>query len=384
MSRDPLSWLDERAAERVDAGLRRHLRERAAESPAIDLASNDYLGLHRHPDVVEGAIAAVRRWGAGATGSRLVTGTTTEHALLEAELAEFVGAETGLVFATGYAANLGVVTALAGRGALVVSDAGSHASLVDACRLSRARVAIAPHRDVGAVERLLAERTEERALVLTDSVFSADGDLAPLAELHRVTRANGAILIVDEAHGLGVRGAGGRGLVHELGLAGEPDLVVTATLSKAFAAQGGAVLGDARVRDHLIDAARTFIFDTGLAPAAVGAARAALALLRRDPSMAARVLDRAADIARIAGVSDPDSAVVSVVLGEAQVAFDAAQACRARGLDVGCFRPPSVPEGTSRLRLTARADLTSAELETIAEVLGDVLASARGKESVTA
>ncbi|MFJ2669038.1 8-amino-7-oxononanoate synthase [Nocardia fluminea] len=384
MSKDPLSWLDERAAERVDAGLRRHLRERAAESPAIDLASNDYLGLHRHPAVVEGAIAAVRRWGAGATGSRLVTGTTTEHALLEAELAEFVGTEAGLVFATGYAANLGVVTALAGRGTLVVSDAGSHASLVDACRLSRARVAIAPHRDVATVERLLAERTEERALVLTDSVFSADGDLAPLADLHRVTRANGAILIVDEAHGLGVRGEGGRGLVHELGLAGEPDLVITATLSKAFAAQGGVVLADARIRAHLIDAARTFIFDTGLAPAAVGAARAALSLLRSDPSMATRVLDRAADIARIAGVGEPDSAVVSVVLGEARVAFDAAQACRARGLDVGCFRPPSVPEGTSRLRLTARADLTTAELETIAEVLGDVLASARGKEPVTA
>lgn len=379
-----MSWLDERAAERVDAGLRRHLRERAAESSAIDLASNDYLGLHRHPAVVEGAIEAVRRWGAGATGSRLVTGTTTEHALLELELAEFVGAETGLVFATGYAANLGVVTALAGRGTLVVSDAGSHASLVDACRLSRARVAIAPHRDVAAVERLLADRTEQRALVLTDSVFSADGDLAPLAELHRVSRANGAVLIVDEAHGLGVRGTGGRGLVHEVGLAGEPDLVITATLSKAFAAQGGAVLADARIRAHLVDAARTFIFDTGLAPAAVGAARAALALLRGDPSMASRVLDRAADIARIAGVPEPDSAVVSVVLGEAQVAFDAAQACRARGLDVGCFRPPSVPEGTSRLRLTARADLTSAELETIAEVLGDVLASARGKESVTA
>ncbi|APE38174.1 8-amino-7-oxononanoate synthase [Nocardia mangyaensis] len=384
VSTDPLSWLDERAAERVDAGLRRHLRVRAAESPAIDLASNDYLGLVRHPEVIEGAIAAVRRWGAGSTGSRLVTGTTAEHALLEAELAEFVGAETGLVFASGYAANLGAVTALAGRGTLVVSDAGSHASLVDACRLSRARVEIAPHRDVAAVERLLAERTEERALVLTDSVFSADGDLAPLAELHRVTRANGAILIVDEAHGLGVRGEGGRGLVHEAGLAGESDLVVTATLSKAFAAQGGAVLADARIRAHLIDAARTFIFDTGLAPAAVGAARAALGLLRRDPAMAARVLARAADIARIAGVPEPDSAVVSVVLGEAQLAFDAAQACREHGLDVGCFRPPSVPEGTSRLRLTARANLTPAELDTIAEVLGEVLENARGKEPVSA
>ncbi|MBF6168402.1 8-amino-7-oxononanoate synthase [Streptomyces gardneri] len=381
---DPLSWLDERAAARVAAGLRRELRPRTPQAPSIDLASNDYLGLVRHPEVIEGAVEAVRRWGAGSTGSRLVTGTTAEHELLETELAEFVGAEAGLVFASGYAANLGAVTALAGRGSLVVSDAGSHASLVDACRLSRARVEIAPHRDIAAVDRLLAERTEERALVLTDSVFSADGDLAPLAELHRVTRANAAVLVVDEAHGLGVRGAGGRGLVHESGLAGAPDLVITATLSKSLAAQGGVVLASARVRAHLIDAARTFIFDTGLAPAAVGAARAALRLLRSEPGLAERVLARAADIARIAGVPAPPSAVVSVVLGPAQVAFDAAQACRARGLDVGCFRPPTVPEGTSRLRLTARANLTPIELDSIAKVLGEVLAEARGAMSAEA
>ncbi|WP_067697318.1 8-amino-7-oxononanoate synthase [Nocardia jejuensis] len=383
-SADPLSWLDERAAERVDAGLRRELRARAPETASIDLASNDYLGLVRHPEVIDGAIDSLRRWGAGATGSRLVTGTTAEHELLERELAEFAGAQSGLVFASGYAANLGAVTALAGRGSLVVSDAGSHASLVDACRLSRARVEVAAHRDVEAVDRLLAGRAEERALVLTDSVFSADGDLAPLADLHRVTRANGAVLIVDEAHGLGVRGQGGRGLVHEAGLAGEPDLVITATLSKGFAAQGGVVLASERVRAHLIDSARTFIFDTGLAPAAVGAARAALAILRREPELATRVLDRAADLARIAGVAQPDSAVVSVVLGEAQVAYDAAQACRARGLSVGCFRPPSVPEGTSRLRLTARANLTEAELATIATVLGEVLAHARTRQAVSA
>lgn len=379
---DPLAWLDERAAERVEAGLRRRLRPRAVESAALDLASNDYLGLARRPEVIEGAIDAVRRWGAGSTGSRLVSGTTTEHELLEMELAEFTGAEAGLVFASGYAANLGVVTALAGRGSLVVSDARSHASLVDACRLSRARVEIAPHCAVAVVDRLLAERTEERALVLTDSVFSADGNLAPLAELHRVTRANGAVLIVDEAHGIGVRGAGGRGLVHEVGLAGEPDLVVTATLSKALAAQGGAVLASRRVRAHLIDAARTFIFDTGLAPAAVGAARAALRVLRAEPGMAGRVLERAAEIARIADVPAPDSAVVSVVLGDAQVAYDAAMACRERGLEVGCFRPPSVPEGTSRLRITARADLSTADIDTIAVVLGEVLARARATDAM--
>lgn len=384
MSTDPLSWLDDRTSERVAAGLRRELRPRAARSVAIDLASNDYLGLTRHPEVIAGAVAAIRRWGAGSTGSRLVTGTTEEHIALEHELAAFTGAESGLVFASGYAANLGVVTALAGRDALVVSDAASHASLVDACRLSRARVAVAPHGDVDAVARILAARTERRALVLTDSVFSADGDLAPLAALHRVTRAAGAVLVVDEAHGLGVRGRGGRGLVHEVGLAGEPDLVVTATLSKALGAQGGVVLGARRVRDHLIDAARTFIFDTGLAPAAVGAARAALGVLRREPERAAAVLDRAAEIARIAGVLEPPSAVVSVVLGDASVAYEAALACRERGLDVGCFRPPTVPEGTSRLRLTARADLSEAELGVIREVLAEVLAPQQPRVGVSA
>ncbi|MGW0182206.1 8-amino-7-oxononanoate synthase [Nocardia sp. NPDC003345] len=377
MTSDPLAWLDERAGARETAGLRRRLRARPADSALLDLASNDYLGLTRHPEVVAGAVEGVRRWGAGSTGSRLVTGTTTDHELLETELAEFTGFAAGLVFASGYAANLGAVTALAGRGALIVSDAGCHASLVDACRLSRARVAVAPHRDTAAVARLLSERTEERALVLTDSVFSADGDLAPLARLHRVTRAHGAVLLVDEAHGLGVRGAGGRGLVHELGLAGEPDLVVTATLSKALAAQGGVVLGADRVRAHLIDSARTMIFDTGLAPAAVGAARAALRVLRRDPGLAGRVLGNAAEIARITGVPAPESAVVPVILGDPTIAYETAEACRTQGVRVGCFRPPSVPEGTSRLRLTARADLSPADLGTLAAVLRPLLSGAR-------
>ncbi|WP_137873354.1 8-amino-7-oxononanoate synthase [Rhodococcus sp. Q] len=373
---DALSWLDDIADARRAAGLHRVLRPRTAGSAFVDLASNDYLGLTRHPEVLDAAATALRRWGGGATGSRLVTGTTAEHELLESELAEFVGAASGLVFASGYAANLGAVTALAGRDALVVSDAGCHASLVDACRLSRSRVVVTPHADVDAIAAALATRTEPRALVLTDSVFSADGDLAPLREMHRVCREHGALLLVDEAHGIGVRGDGGRGLVHEVGLAGEPDVVVTATLSKSLAAQGGVVLADERVRVHLIDTARTFIFDTGLAPAAVGAARGALAVLRREPERAAAVLERARDLARITGAQHPESAVVSVVLGDPQVAYDASVACRERGLHVGCFRPPSVPEGTSRLRLTARANLTEVDMTLIEGVLTDVLATA--------
>ncbi|OBI38306.1 8-amino-7-oxononanoate synthase [Mycobacterium colombiense] len=370
----PLAWLEAVERQRREAGLRRSLRPRPAVATELDLASNDYLGLSQHPDVIDGGVAALRMWGAGATGSRLVTGDTELHQQFECELADYVGAPSGLLFSSGYAANLGAVVGLSGRGSLLVSDEYSHASLVDACRLSRARVAVTPHRDVGAVEAALAARDEERAVVITESVFSTDGALAPLRDLHEVCRRHRALLIVDEAHGLGVRG-GGRGLLHEAGLAGAPDVVMTTTLSKALGSQGGAVLGPASVRAHLIDAARTFIFDTGLAPAAVGAARAALTVLRSEPWRADAVLRHAAFLAEVCGVPEtPQSAVVSVILGDPDVAVAAATACLDAGVRVGCFRPPTVPAGTSRLRLTARASLDDAELEVARGVLTDVLA----------
>ena len=370
----PLAWLDEADQRRREAGLHRTLRPRSAVTTELDLASNDYLGLSRHPDVIEGGVAALRIWGAGATGSRLVTGDTELHQQLESELAEFAGAATGLLFSSGYAANLGAIVALSGPGSLLVSDAQSHASLVDACRLSRARVAVTPHRDVAAVEAALGARSEERAVVITESVFSADGDPAPLRDLHDACRRHGALLLVDEAHGLGVRG-GGCGLVHEEGLAGAPDVVVTATLSKALGSQGGAVLGPAAVRTHLIDSARTFIFDTGLAPAAVGAARAALQVLQAEPWRPDAVLRNARELATICGnPGQPESAVVSVILGDPEVALAAALACLDAGVKVGCFRPPTVAAGTSRLRLTARASLDAADLETARRVLTGVLA----------
>ncbi|MGX1596537.1 8-amino-7-oxononanoate synthase [Dietzia maris] len=368
-----LDWLDDAAADRASRHVRRVLSPRAAEDGVIDLASNDYLGLGRHPEVVDAAVAATRRWGAGATGSRLVTGTTQEHLALEDELAEFCGKPAALVFSSGYTANLGAVVALSGRGSLIVSDGGSHASLVDACRLARARVVVVDRGDVGAVARALAERTEKRALVVTDSVYSADGELAPLLALHGASRAHGAVLLVDEAHGLGVRGSGGRGLVDEHGLSRHEDVVVTATLSKALGSQGGVVLASERVREHLISSARTFIFDTGLAPAAVGAARAALGVLRRDPSLASRVVEVAEHLAAVTGAEQPRSAVVSVILGDPARAVSAAGRCLELGVRVGCFRPPSVPEGTARLRLTARADLSDADLARASDVLAQVL-----------
>ncbi|ANE80787.1 8-amino-7-oxononanoate synthase [Mycobacterium adipatum] len=374
----PLAWLADVETQRRAQGLRRSLRVRPPVGTELDLASNDYLGLSQHPAVLEGGVEALRTWGAGAGGSRLVTGNTELHEELEAALAAFTGAESALVFSSGYTANIGAVVALTGPGALLVSDALTHASLVDACRLSRARVAVTPHLDIAAVDAALSGRAEERAVVVTESVFSTDGALAPLRDLHEVCRRNGALLVVDEAHGLGVRGAGGQGLLHEVGLAGAPDIVMTTTLSKSLGSQGGAVLGPAAVRAHLIDAARTFIFDTGLAPAAVGAALAALRVLVDQPQLAAAVLARAAELARICDVAEePTSAVVSVILGDPEVAVAAAAACLERGVRVGCFRPPSVPAGTSRLRLTARAALTDDEIALAARVLAEVLGLAQ-------
>jgi 8-amino-7-oxononanoate synthase len=368
----PLAWLADVERKRRAAGLRRSLRVRPAVATELDLASNDYLGLSQHPDVIEGGVTALHTWGAGSGGSRLVTGNTELHEDFEAELAEFMGVESALVFSSGYTANIGAVAALSGPGSLVVSDAYSHASLVDACRLSRARVVVSPHNDVGAVETALVSRSEERAVVITDSVFSTDGALAPLRALHEVCRRHGALLIVDEAHGLGVRGTGGRGLVHEVGLAGEPDIVVTTTLSKSLGSQGGAVLGGRLVIEHLVNTARSFIFDTGLAPAAAGAALAALQVLRREPQRAVAVLARADRLAALTGAPTPTSAVVSVILGRNEAAVATAQACLERGIRVGCFRPPSVPPGTARLRLTARATLTDADLDRVRDVFGQL------------
>ncbi|HEY2765476.1 MAG TPA: 8-amino-7-oxononanoate synthase [Pseudonocardiaceae bacterium] len=372
-----LDWLDDHAAARRADGLRRTLRPRPAVEPVIDLASNDYLGLARDPRIVRAAMEAARTWGAGSTGSRLVTGSTELHHELEAALAAFCGTAAALVFSSGYTANLGAVSALSGPGSLIVSDAGSHASLVDACRLSRARVVVTPHFDVDAVDAALRARSERRALVCTDAVSSVDGGLAPLVRLHAVCRARGAVLVADDAHGLGVRGLGGRGQVAESGLAGEPDVVVTVALSKSLGSQGGAVLGSRAVVGHLVDAARSFIFDTGLAPAAVGGALAALRVLRAEPALPGRVLAVAAAVAAAAGVPVPTSAVVSVVLGEPQRAVDAAAECLRRGVRVGCFRPPSVPEGTSRLRLTAHAALSDPDLDQVAAVLATVLTGVR-------
>ncbi|MFD6289976.1 8-amino-7-oxononanoate synthase [Streptomyces sp. NPDC060205] len=388
MARSPFEWIDEQARARSRAGLVRTLRPRPADSALLDLAGNDYLGLARHPEVTEGAARAARTWGGGATGSRLVSGTTELHAELERELAEFCGFESALVFSSGYAANLAAVTALAPHGSLIVSDAGNHASLIDGCRLARGTTQVVAHADPDAVRKALDTRTGP-AIAVSDTVFSVDGDAAPLTALAAACRdageagqadraggagrsdssgRPGAALVLDDAHGLGVIGDGGRGAAWAAGLAGAPDVVTTVTLSKSLGSQGGAVLGPAHVIDHLVNAARTFIFDTGLAPAAAGAALAALRLLREEPERAARARAVATGLyerltAEGLEAVRPDAAVVSVRAPSPEQALRWAAECRAAGLAVGCFRPPSVPDGISRLRLTARADLTDEQLD---------------------
>jgi 8-amino-7-oxononanoate synthase len=386
--RDPLLPLRAAAAAREAAGLRRELRPRGpGPDGLIDLASNDYLGLGRDPQVVEGAVTAARQWGVGATGSRLVTGDTGVHATLEQELAGFAGAPAALVFSSGYLANLAVVTALTAAlapnhghqppGTLVVSDEANHASLIDACRLSRARIEVVGHRDVSAVDNALARRREPAAMVVTESVFSVHGDLAPVGALHAAARAHGAVLVIDEAHAFGVLGAGGRGAAWAEGIAAEPDVVRTITLSKALAAQGGAVLGAAEVIETLISTGRSFIFDTGLAPPAAGAALAALRVLAARPVLAHQAAQNARRIADLASrhnleASRPAAAVVSVLLGAAETAVAAQRLFAAHGVRAGCFRPPSVPAGHACLRLTARAGLSETDFAAVAQAMAAV------------
>ncbi|MGH8833544.1 MAG: aminotransferase class I/II-fold pyridoxal phosphate-dependent enzyme, partial [Actinomycetes bacterium] len=305
-------WLAAQAAERARAGLTRALHPRGPGGTDINLAGNDYLGLAADPRVAEAAARAARTWGAGAAASRLVTGTLELHTTLEHELASFCGHQAALVFSTGYQANLGVVTALSGEDTLIVSDAHVHASLVDACRLARGRVAVVPHNDVDAVTTALRDRRESRALVLCESIYSVLGDAAPLTALSSACRRHDATLVVDEAHGLGVAGRRGEGRVAALGLSDASHVVVTLTLSKSLGSQGGAVLGTAMLTEHMVNRARPFIYDTGLAPAAAGGALEALRILDAEPALPARARACTVALADAVRVDPPAGAVLSL------------------------------------------------------------------------
>ncbi|WP_076259881.1 8-amino-7-oxononanoate synthase [Intrasporangium flavum] len=374
------AWLRERADLRQERGTVRFdpVLRLGGRGPGthelLDLASNDYLGLSQDDRVVAAAHEALDRYGTSATASRLVTGTLPVHRELEAALCRLTGQRGALAFSTGYAANLGVLTALSGRGAQILLDAHAHASLHDAARMSRVPYATFAHNDAAELDARLAERAGHRVVVAVESVYSVLGDAAPLRELHAVCRRHDALLVVDEAHGVGVVG-GGRGLVAALDLAGAEHLVVTLTLSKALGSQGGAVLGPVALREHLVNTARPFIFDTGLAPAAAGAALAAVGIVEADPGLPARVRENARVIAARCGIEPAAGAVQSLPMPSPDAAVGAALDLRTQGILVGCFRPPSVPDGVSRLRITARADVPPETVAEAAELVAVVAAA---------
>jgi 8-amino-7-oxononanoate synthase len=358
------AWLDQlsrKAQLRERAGLRRSVTPRG---PAVDLAGNDYLGLSRDPRVLAAAARALAEHGLGATGSRLVRGTTELHVELEAALASFMGTQSALVYSSGYLANLGAIRALAGLSpdTLLVSDAHCHASMIDGCRLARAETVVFRHGDVAHAASLLPPGRP--AVILTESVFSVDGDLAPLAQLHALARDRRALLLVDDAHGLGVTDA-------VRFLAGEPDVVITATLSKSLGGAGGVVGGPAALIAHLIDTSRTFIFDTAPPPAVMAGVLAALEIVRSADHLRAELHARAARLSRLDGCTNPEprGGVVSLVAPSAESAWEWATACRDKGVHVGCFRPPSTPDGRSRLRLTVNAGVPDEDFAAALEVI---------------
>lgn len=333
------------------------IRSTRIRSGTIDLASNDYLGLARDPRVLAAAHAALDAHGAGARASRVVTGTCPAHEELEAQLCALTGRPSALVFASGYAANLGVVAALGGPDLLLVLDAHIHASVHDAAKLARCAVEFVPHGDLDAVRDALRRRTLPRALVVVESIYSVLGDAADIGSLAQVCAESDAVLLVDEAHGLGVVGEG-RGGVPAAGLAGADHVYVTATMSKALGTQGGAVLGPVELREHLVNRARSFIFDTGLTPAAAAGAAEACRIIAAEPERVARLGANADAIARVCGIPRAAGPVQSIPCPSADIALAATERLGERGVLVGCFRPPSVPDGISRIRITANGALT--------------------------
>lgn len=382
-----MTELDQRLAELERSGLDRRLRlidgPQGAHvlldgAPVLLLCSNNYLGLAEDRRVREAAALAALRWGAGAGASRLVSGTMTVHRRLEERLAAFEQTEACVLFGSGYLANQGVLGALAGPGDVVYSDRLNHASIVDGCRLSRARTFVYDHGDCDHLSWALRHGRPEGAgaVIVTDSIFSMDGDAAPLTELAELAERHDARLVVDEAHATGARGPGGRGAVAGAGLEGVVDVVI-GTLGKALGSYGAYACADRSTVRYLINRARTLIFSTAPPPPAAAGALAALEILESEPDLPRRLLANAV-VLRTALTREgwtklpEDTHILPLIVGDAA---DAVRLCE-RGLGEGIFaqaiRPPTVPEGTSRLRLTVMATHTASELQAAARTLSQV------------
>ena len=344
-------------------------------NPVLLLCSNNYLGLADHPRVREAAADAAMRWGVGAGASRLISGTMTIHRRLEEHLAEFERTETCLLFGSGYLANVGVVSALAQAGEVVFSDALNHASIVDGCRLSRAETFIYDHCDVDHLEWGLRRADGRGALIATDSVFSMDGDVAPLPEIVELAHRYDVRVVVDEAHATGAIGPGGRGAVAEAGLEGEIDVVI-GTLGKALGSYGAYACCDTTLCAYLVNSARTLIYSTAPPPPAIAGALAALELLVEQPRRVDK-LRRNAQLLRnelaTAGLplADSRTQIVPLVVGDPRLATRLCEAAIERGVFAQAIRPPTVPAGTSRLRMAVMASHTPSDLARAAHALAE-------------
>jgi len=344
-------------------------------------ASNDYLGLAGDERLIRASIAALERAGAGAAASPLISGHMELHDELERELAEWLGCEAAVLFGSGYHANIGTIAALVGPEDEIFSDALNHASLIDGCRLARARVSIYPHRDTGALARSLGASRARRRLVVTDSVFSMDGDVAPLAEVAELAARFGAWVMVDEAHATGVFGPEGAGLVAALGL-GERITVRMGTLGKALGGYGAFVAGSRALIDWLVNRARAYVYSTALPPAVVGAVRAAVAIARGEETRRERLWRNARRLHEglVAAGLEPsplESPIVPIVLGASRTALDVARRAFAAGVLAPAIRPPTVPEGTARLRLTPIATHTEEQIDRAVAAVARALAEVR-------
>ncbi len=344
--------------------------------PVLAFCSNDYLGLAADPALIEAACAGARRWGVGSGASALISGHTDAHAALERRLAEFVGMERALVFPTGYMANLGIVPALVGRGDAVFSDQLNHASLIDAARLSRAEIRAYPHLDLAALEHSLAAATARRRLIITDAVFSMDGDFAPLPALLALAERYDAWLMADDAHGFGVRGPQGRGSFRHYGLA-SPRLIYMGTLGKAAGVAGAFVAAQANVVEWLLQKARTYIFTTAEPPLLAHTLLKSLELIEQGDG---RRRHLAALIAQLRGslslkrwkLLPSETAIQPLVIGENAEAMRVAAALLERGLWTPGIRPPTVPAGTARLRITLSAAHRAEHVARLAAALNEL------------
>lgn len=349
---------------------------RIGDDTLLSFCSNDYLGLANDPRVIAAFCQGASEYGVGAGASHLVSGHSRAHHALEEELADFVGAERALLFSTGYMANLGVVHALIERHDRVFEDRWNHASLIDAARLARAKTVRFPHADVNRLAGALAT-ARQPALIMTDAVFSMDGDIAPLAELMALASRHGARLLADDAHGLGVLGQGGRGSFEQAGLLLQPPAILMATLGKALGVFGAFVAGEAALIETLIQRGRTYIYTTALPPAVAAAARASLRLVReegwRRERLQALVTQFRAGAEQLGLALTPSRTPIQpVILGDAGAALRACEQLRQSGILVPAIRPPTVPQGSARLRITFSAAHETAHVDRLLETLANI------------